>query len=84
MGMGIPVICNSIGDTEYIIRKTGAGLLINAFDDLTITTQLSNISIFEALPKEEIRKGAFEFFDLQNGILKYKELYRRVLNHDQP
>ena len=83
MGMGIPVICNSIGDTEYIIKKTGAGLLVNAFDELTINNQLSNVGILEALPKEEIRKGAFEFFDLQTGIIKYRDLYKRIFEHVQ-
>ena len=83
MGMGIPVICNSIGDTEYIIKKSRAGLLINEFNESTIKSQLSNINILGSLPKEEIRKGAFEFFDLQNGIDKYKDLYIRVLNHAQ-
>jgi Glycosyltransferase len=81
MGMGIPVICNSIGDTEYIIKKTRAGLLLNAFDDVTISNQLLNMEILESMSKDEIRKGAFEFFDLQSGIIKYRELYNRIFDH---
>jgi len=81
MGMGIPVICNSIGDTEYIIKKTGAGLLLNAFDDQTISKQLLNMDIIESMPEDQIRKGAFEFFDLQTGIEKYKELYNSIFEH---
>jgi len=83
MGMGIPVICNSIGDTEYIIKKTGAGLLVNAFDDETMSNQLLNMDILESMSKNEIRKGAFEFFDLQSGIVKYNELYNRIFANVQ-
>lgn len=79
MGMGIPVICNSIGDTEYIIKKTGAGILVNAFDDSTIEASLSHLNILTSLTKEQIRKGAFEFFDLQSGIDIYEVLYKRLL-----
>ena len=33
MGMGIPVICNDIGDTGKIVQQTGTGVLLDAFGE---------------------------------------------------
>ena len=80
MGMGIPVICNSIGDTPYIINKTGAGMLIDDFSETQLEKIIYRVNELENIPKDSIRKGAFEFFDLQSGIEKYISVYKRLFN----
>lgn len=79
MGMGIPVICNAIGDTGKIIDATGAGLLLNDFRSEDFNAVLPQIKHLEQLPREPIRKAAKERFDLLSGAEKYQALYRRIL-----
>ncbi len=79
MGMGIPVICNDIGDTGNIIKATGTGLLLNEFDPASIKNAVCKIPELEKLDKELIRQSAKEFFDLGNGAKKYLEVYTNIL-----
>jgi glycosyltransferase involved in cell wall biosynthesis len=80
MGIGIPVICNSIGDTSYIIKETGAGILVDDFSISELEKTISLVNELENIPKDSIRKGAVEFFDLQSGIEKYNAVYKRIFN----
>jgi glycosyltransferase involved in cell wall biosynthesis len=80
MGMGIPVICNNIGDTGNIIFSTKTGLVINEFDDDCLNKAIANIATIEKIDKTYIRQCAKEIFDLQNGVQKYSALYARILN----
>jgi glycosyltransferase involved in cell wall biosynthesis len=77
-GMGIPVICNAVGDLD---RKWIGGLH-------TVIDQLSGAGIvsaalqFKALtdpPRESIRTFALKNFRLEDGIAKYESVYRKLL-----
>lgn len=80
MGMGIPVICNDIGDTGGIIMSTGTGMVVNAFDGASIQEALSRFSSMEQLDKAAIRQSAKEYFDLQTGVERYLQLYKSVFS----
>lgn len=80
MGMGIPVICNDIGDTGNIIEATGTGLLINSFDTSTLVDACSKVDTLEAIDKTQIRSCAQAYFDLQAGAKKYLNLYNKILS----
>jgi glycosyltransferase involved in cell wall biosynthesis len=77
MGMGIPVICNSIGDTGDIIRKTKTGILVDNFSEKEFSTAVEEIGGFCA-DREHIRNCAKVLFDLEGGVNKYFSLYTRI------
>ena len=79
MGMGIPVICNDIGDTGRIIEKTGTGIMIKDFSEVEYKAQVKRIAEIMSISKDHIRQEAFHYFDLDAGVAKYLEIYKRVL-----
>ncbi|MEO6831509.1 MAG: glycosyltransferase [Chitinophagaceae bacterium] len=82
MGMGIPVICNVIGDTGNIIRETDSGVEVDHFSTEDYEKCIAKIPKILAIPKETIREGAFKYFDLQQGIKSYENLYSRIFKNN--
>ncbi len=80
MGMGIPVICNNIGDTGNIIEATRTGVIVHAFSDKDYDQAVEKLPQLLTISKDIIRKAAFEFFDLKEGAKKYAVLYSKILN----
>jgi glycosyltransferase involved in cell wall biosynthesis len=83
MGMGIPVICNDIGDTGKIIEETQSGILVADFSESAYSKAIENIPSFSK-SKEEIRESAFQYFDLKTGINEYKYLYKTIFSKQTP
>jgi glycosyltransferase involved in cell wall biosynthesis len=79
MGMGVPVICNDIGDTGKIIEQTKTGIIVTEFSEPEYDRIVQNMDNLLAIPREKIRKAAFEFFDLQKGSAQYLQVYQRIL-----
>jgi glycosyltransferase involved in cell wall biosynthesis len=80
MGMGIPVICNDIGDTGNIIEATKTGVVVNSFTNNDYDKAVEQMNEFSGISKDVIRKAAFEYFDLKKGAEKYAALYSKILN----
>ncbi len=79
MGVGIPVICNDIGDTGYIVNATKTGIAVNDFSESSLMSIVDQIHSLEGIDRIYIRKCAEEFFDLNKGVQKYLEVYRNLL-----
>ena len=79
MGMGIPVICNSIGDTGYVIEDTQSGSVVKDFTDEEYDKIIDRIPALLSIEKEKIRQGAFKYFDLEKGAGQYLQVYKRIL-----
>ena len=79
LGMGIPVICNDIGDTGSIVNDTKTGIIINDFSEGSFQTVICKMIDLENMRKEDIRNCAKRMFDLNAGIHTYLEMYRRIL-----
>ena len=80
MSMGVPLFCNSgIGDTDMIVEKYNSGILVEDFSNHAYTKAIEQFKEFNNT-KENIRKGAIDYFSLDNGVNKYVELYKRILN----
>ncbi len=79
MGMGIPVICNNIGDTGNIIEETKTGYLVNDFNEKGLMEAVNTIQEIELLDKGMIRESAKKIFDLEIGIGKYLDVYQNIL-----
>lgn len=78
MAMGIPLICNDIGDTGRIVAATNAGIMANRFNKEAYAEAVDELDKTIILP-ESIRAGAYLYFDLHNGVNKYKTVYREIL-----
>jgi glycosyltransferase involved in cell wall biosynthesis len=79
LGMGIPVICNDgIGDCTEIIHKCEAGFIIKSFDNLSYKEAVENFKTIRMADATNIRKLAGEYFDLNNGISHYHDIYISV------
>jgi glycosyltransferase involved in cell wall biosynthesis len=80
MGMGVPVICNDIGDTGRIIRSTGTGMVVDQFDMTTLQIAATQLPELADIDKNAIRRAAFQYFDLETGARHYQSVYERILN----
>jgi glycosyltransferase involved in cell wall biosynthesis len=79
MGMGIPVVCNDIGDLGKIITSTETGILVDPFDHISMQDAVEKVSDFEKSDRQQIREAAFDFFDLKEGCEKYAVIYSQIL-----
>ncbi len=79
MGMGIPIICNDIGDTGHIIAKTKTGSIVREFNELGYKKVIGRMDELQNISKEDIRQAAFTYFDLAKGVEKYLQIYKRIL-----
>lgn len=82
MAMGIPLITNSgVGDVEMIVKKYNAGIVLDAFTNNQFETAAAAIVTGRQYDKENIRRGAGEFYSLEKAVEKYVHIYNRILNH---
>jgi glycosyltransferase involved in cell wall biosynthesis len=81
MAMGKPVICNSnVGDTDYVVKQYHSGVLINDFSNTDYNKAIEEVTIKGHFNAVTIREGARQFFSLEEGVRRYAEVYRTVLN----
>ena len=80
MGMGIPVICNDIGDTGHVINSTRTGIIINNFDEASMLEAIQHIHQFTTITPSSIREAARKIFDLRTGAALYRDIYTTLTN----
>jgi glycosyltransferase involved in cell wall biosynthesis len=79
MAMGIPVITNSgVGDIEKIVTKYNSGYVLNDFSNESFSMIINQIIHSDTFDKNTIRKGAEEFYALENAVTKYKKVYTAI------
>jgi len=83
MGMGIPVICNDIGDTGHIIGASRTGILVKNFSDEAYDQAINELRSSPLPAGSDIRKAAYDYFDLKKGAENYARLYKTILNEPQ-
>jgi glycosyltransferase involved in cell wall biosynthesis len=79
MGMGIPLICNDIGDTGSIVTQSDAGILVKDFSQATYKRVTGKLESLLQHNKEISRTSAYKYYDLQNGVASYKKIYRQLI-----
>jgi glycosyltransferase involved in cell wall biosynthesis len=78
MAMGIPVICNAgIGDTEAIVKKYDAGVVVSSFSGTALATAVSEVS-HKIFDRRRIIDGAHAFYSLDRGVALYEEVYESI------
>lgn len=80
MAMGIPIICNDIGDTGIIINDTGAGVLVKNFTREEYESISRRVLQMTEADKESIRLSACKYYDLKEGVERYRTVYKKLLN----
>lgn len=81
MAMGKPVICNSgVGDTDHVIKEYASGTLVDEFTDALFDKVINQVVVGNQFNPEKIRIGASQFFALEEGVRRYEEVYKKVLN----
>lgn len=79
MAMGIPVICNSgVGDTDYVVQNWSSGRWVDQFTDEAYDQVIASLEQASFDPVA-IRRGAEEFFSLEEGVRRYEGVYKKVL-----
>ncbi len=79
MGMGVPLICNDIGDTGSIVEKTKTGAVIDGFNETVYKNVAGKMNELEQIAKQHIRESAFAYYDLEKGAESYLLSYKEVL-----
>ena len=81
MAMGIPVITNSgVGDVAEVVKKYNAGYAINDFSENAFNEVIEKILTGNAFNKEEIRKGAEDYYALETAVERYRKVYSKILS----
>ena len=81
MSMGIPLVCNTgVGDVDEIIKNTGAGMIVNNFNNKDYDRVISRLDELLKTDKSVIVAAANKHFSLQDGIRLYNNIYKRLLN----
>ncbi len=78
MAMGLPLICNDIGDTGDIVEKSGAGIVVRSFDRLGYENICTQLPALLSISREKIRSAAEKYFDLQHGVKMYRLIYEKL------
>jgi glycosyltransferase involved in cell wall biosynthesis len=80
LAMGIPMLCNSgVGDVKEIIENAKGGICIDDFTQQSFDTAITGFEKMFAVSPEEIRKLAFEYYDLKKAQQQYINLYKEIL-----
>lgn len=80
MAMGIPLITNSgVGDVSAIVEQYHAGIVITEFTKAAYEKAAAAIAARKNFDKNEIRKGAEEFYSLEKAVKKYISIYNSIL-----
>ena len=78
MSMGIPVVCNAnVGDTEWIVRKYGSGIVVDDFSNKSYEKAADEL-LKSNFDPAHIIKGASEYFSLEVGVTEYLEIYNKL------
>lgn len=78
MAMGIPLVCNDIGDTGRIVKDTSTGIVISQFNKDAFEDAVSQIGQLEQIDKAHIREAAFKYYDLDRGVSVYLAVYKMM------
>ena len=78
LAMGVPVIANSgVGDTADLIGQSGAGAVLDRFDDESLAAAIAKIEALD-LTREQIRAVAYRYLSLEDGVERYDAIYRSM------
>ncbi len=78
MAMGIPLVCNDIGDTGLVIRESNAGVVVDELNDQAYARACDQLDRLLTIPKESIRAAARKYYDLNTGLNEFRTVYDKL------
>ena len=80
MNLGIPIICNtSVGDVDNIMKECIPELLVEDFEKKEYE-RIVDLILDDYRPnKEKIVNTSHQYYSLEQGVKKYKEVYKEIL-----
>jgi glycosyltransferase involved in cell wall biosynthesis len=79
MGMGVPVMCNSlVGDVRKIVEDNDSGIVVEGFTE-TDYVEAVNHFFEKTFDKEKIRREGELFYGLSEGVARYLAVYESLL-----
>lgn len=79
LAMGIPIVCNSgVGDVEELVNQLGVGVVLESTSRMEMERAVKQISAFESVSPEQIRRNAINHLSLETGTMKYLNAYKLI------
>ena len=69
---------SGVGDVAEIVTKYNAGYVVRDFSEKEFETVVTGIAAGNNFNKEDIRKGAFDFYALPEAIDRYRKVYEVI------
>jgi glycosyltransferase involved in cell wall biosynthesis len=80
LAAGIPVICNAgVGDIDYLQNKYTIGYLLNDFNESEVQKMINLLPKILKTDKNSLRNTASLYFNLENAVLEYENLYKKLI-----
>jgi glycosyltransferase involved in cell wall biosynthesis len=82
LGCGVPVLINDgVGDSGGIVREGRVGLVLDSLDPAAVAAAVPRLYalITDSAVGERCRGVATAVFDLDDGVTRYRRLYRELL-----
>lgn len=78
LAMGVPVVANTgVGDIAEIISESGAGAIVERFDEESLAGAIHE-GENSGLDPDKVRAAAVHWFSLDDGIERYDSIYRSI------
>jgi glycosyltransferase involved in cell wall biosynthesis len=77
LAMGIPVICNDIGDVGNIVEKTNGGIVVAGFDRNSLLPAVEYVKSLDQSPPIN-RQKVLDYYSLTNAVDKYHKVYQTL------
>jgi glycosyltransferase involved in cell wall biosynthesis len=81
LAMGIPVICNDIGDVKKIVEQSGGGLMIDNFHSEAFSKVVDALPTLMSLDKRQIRSNIYDYYALTKAVTIYGNVYHSLTAH---
>lgn len=79
LALGIPVVCNSIGDVKHIVENTSSGICLEELNEKTYIKTVEKLPCLFENRRFQIRENSKKYFLLDNGIKLYLHIYKNIL-----
>lgn len=83
LAMGIPLICNSIGDVKEIIKETNTGICIEELNTKSYLDVIDQLDELYIKSPDEIRENSKQYYLLENGLKSYLNIYKTILKNEK-
>lgn len=78
-GLGLPVICNAVGDLNQQYLEGLPHRVLDNLDKVTIANSVAAIDHLQRADKSAIRDFALKQFNLEDGVKRYNLIYESII-----